>query len=151
NWTLVACPNNPYGAAPPAGQGGAMLGGARTTVGSSLCPDNPALTWPLGIQADDARAGENRTVHIQPGNPVTAFTRDIYIDQFGNYHGGFDLGEPLTLQLTATDGTNTVSAVKRVLFWANRVSPDQEANVIPTVPVIVTYAERDEATFEPVG
>jgi hypothetical protein len=151
-WTLVGCPNNPYGAAPPAGQGGAaMLGGARTTVGSGLCPDDPTLTWPLITEADAASAGDTRTIRIDPADLVTAFSRDIYIDQFGDYHGGFDLGEPLALQLTATDGTHTINAVKRVLFWANRISPDQVANVIPIIPEIVTYARRDDATFEPIG
>jgi len=148
-WTLAACPNNPLGAAPTAAAGGMLGGGARTTVGSSECPDDPALTWPL--VTDGARAGETRSVRIDPANLATAFMRDIYIDQFGNYHGGFDLGEPLVLELTATDGVNTVVALKRVLFWATRLTADQKANVTPTVPLIVTYPERDPATFEPVG
>jgi hypothetical protein len=148
-WTLVACPNNPFGAAPPAGGGGAMLGGARSTVGSATCPDNPALTWPL--VPDPAPAGEARAVRLAPDQLATAFTRDVYPDQTGHLHGGYDLGEPLVLQLTATDGVTTVVAVKRVLFWANRVSADQVANDTPRISDVVTYAERDPTTFDPVG
>jgi len=151
-WTLVACPNNPYGAPPPSGQGGAMtFGGARSTVGSDLCPDDPTLTWPLVTQADNAQAGDTLTVRIDPANLVTAFSRDIYVDQFGQFHGGFDLGEPLALQLTATDGTTTVTAVKRELFWATRISPDQQPNQTPIIPLVLTYPDRDPATAEPVG
>lgn len=128
-----------------------MLGGARSTVGSSLCPDDPALTWPLITETDAATARETRSVRIDPANLVTAFSRDLYIDQFGNFHGGFDLGEPLALQLTATDGVTTAIAVKRVLYWATRVSPDQTPNKLPIIPEVLTYPTRDPATFEPVG
>jgi hypothetical protein len=148
-WTLQACPNDPFGAAPPAGGAGNMLGGARSTVGGSPCPSNPALTWSL--VSDPAPAGEARTVQITADQLLTAFTHDVYPSQTGKLHGGFDLGEPITLQLTATDGVDTAVALKRVLFWANRISDDQTANVTPVIPSVTMYAERDPATFEPVG
>ena len=49
-YTINACPNNPFAAAPQGGgQGGGAFpsGGARTTVGSALCDENSPTTWSL--------------------------------------------------------------------------------------------------------
>jgi hypothetical protein len=148
SWSLRACPNNPYGAAPPAGGGGGgpdPSGGARTTVGSTLCTDGAPTTWMLG----DA-TGPTKDVTFTPDQLLAAFKADIYIDQYGNFHGGFDLGLPMNLELTATDGVTTVQAVKRVLFWATML-PDQVANNLPTKPPLSTYPDRDEQTWAPIG
>jgi hypothetical protein len=147
-WSLVACPNNPYGAAPPGGGGGPdPAGGARTTVGSSLCRDGAPTTWPLGA---GVAAGDTLDVTLTSDELLAAFKADIYIDQYGQPHGGFDLGMPLNLQLTASDGVQEIQAVKRVLFWAQML-PGQVANQLPTIPAVQTYRERDAQTWEPVG
>jgi hypothetical protein len=148
-WSLVACPNNPYGPAPPAGMGGGPdpSGGARTTVGSTLCPPDGKNTWPLGA---DLAGGASRDVTFTPEQLRAAFLADVYIDQYGQFHGGFDLGLPMNLEVTATDGVDTVRAVKRVLFWATML-PGQVPNKLPSAPVVSTYRDRDEMTWEPIG
>jgi hypothetical protein len=137
-YTLAACPNNPYGAAPPMNMGGGgpdPSGGARTTVGSTTCDDAP-LAWPLGSNTTGVF-----DVTLTPAQLAAAFMRDVYIDQDRRFHGGFDLGLPINFQLTVDDGVQTAVAIKRVLFWAQKL-PGQVANVAPSVPVIHTYAER---------
>ena len=148
-WSLSACPNNPYGAAPPAAMAGAPdpSGGARTTVGSTLCADGAPNTWPLGA---GVAAGKDLSVTFTSDQLVEAFKADIYIDQYGQFHGGFDLGLPMNLQLTATDGVDTIMAVKRVLFWATML-PGQVANHLPSKPTADTYRDRDEKTWDPIG
>lgn len=161
-YDLVACPNNPYGAAPPASMGGGApnpAGGARTTVGSSLCDPAAPTTWILG---KGLSATTTSTVTIKPEDLRTAFTRDVYLDQDGRPHGGFDLGLPLDLQLTVTDGVSTTIAVKRVLFWPRRLVATrtvdgvpldpvtQKENVTPTIPGVRTYPDRVPETWKPV-
>ena len=148
-WSLVACPNDPYGAAPPGPQGDAAdpAGGANTTVGSTLCDDASPNTWPFatGLAAD-----ATADVTLTPAQLLAAFTSDVFIDQHGNVHGGFDLGMPLNLELRLTDGVESLSAVKRVLFWATML-PGQTPNQTPTIPGVTTYVERDTTTWLPVG
>jgi hypothetical protein len=150
-WSLVACPNNPYGAAPPGGMAGNAAdpsGGARTTVGSNLCGEGAPTTWTLGGPAMDA--GMPFDVALTPDQLLAAFKADIYLDQDGQPHGGFDLGLPMNLQLTATDGVQTVAAIKRVLFWATML-PGQMVNQTPTIPHVRAYRDRDPQTWDPVG
>jgi hypothetical protein len=150
-WSVVACPNDPYGAAPPAGMGVSVIdpaGGARTTVGSTLCPENGPNTWAFGGPA--LNAGGDVHIRFTPAQLLAAFRADLYVDQFGNAHGGFDLGLPINVQLTVTDGVRTVLAIKRVLVWA-RPLPDQTANVAPTIPAVDVYRDRDPVTWAPVG
>jgi hypothetical protein len=146
-WQLSACPNNPLGAAPPGSvMGGGMDpgGGANNTVGSTLCDDARVRFFPApGVFA----AGDTANVQLTPDILRTAFLMDIYKDQYGNYHGGFDLGMPLNIQVTATDGVQMVKAVKRVVFWA-KTWPDQMLNQIPTIPSVSVFGHRDEATFD---
>jgi hypothetical protein len=149
-FSLVACPNRSFGTAPPAGgngMGGFGSGGARDTVSSNTCPDGDALTWPLMSGVPN---GSKVTVHITPEQLIAAFMNDIYVDQKGNFHGGFDLGEPITLDLRAQAGSDTAEAIKRVLFWGARISPDQMVNQIPTIAGVTTYPDRDPDTFSPV-
>lgn len=163
-WTLVACPNNPAGAAPPQGGGGAMLGGgARSTVGSALCPDDaslpasvPARFRPVTIPlvADPAAAGAAIPIRIPDAALGVAFVLDAFPDQFGHRHGGLDLGEPYTLQLTATDGVQTLTAIKRVLFWAAAVNADQRPNNTPYISELQAFGRRDDDNgelVEPLG
>jgi hypothetical protein len=146
-WTLSACPNDPYGASPPNSvMGGAMDpgGGANNTVGSTLCDDARVILPPIpGTYAK----GDTADVQLTSDELLTAFKTDVYFDQFGHPHGGFDLGMPLNLQLTATDGVVTTKAVKRVVFWAH-TWPDQTPNQIPALPGVSLFAHREDSTFE---
>jgi hypothetical protein len=148
-YSLSACPNNPYGAAPPMNMGGGgpdPSGGARTTVGSTTCDDAP-LAWVLGSNTTGVF-----DVTLTPDQLAYAFMHDVYIDQDRRFHGGFDLGLPINLQLTVDDGVERAVAIKRVLVWAQKL-PGQVANVAPSVPVIHTYAERTRQwdPIEPIG
>ena len=80
---------------------------------------------------------------------TAAFMADIFPDQFGNLHGGFDLGMPLTLDITVNAGTEQIRGVKRVLYWAQRINDTQLANQTPTIDTLSGFYDRDEATFEP--
>jgi hypothetical protein len=147
-YDLVGCPNNPYGAAPPLSNGGAApdpSGGARTTVGSTLC-DGAKVSWPLGTGID---ASQPHAVTLTPEMLLQALATDLYVDQDGRPHGGFDLGLPVNLQLTLTNGVDTLKAVKRVLFWA-RPLPGQVPNELPTIPGVRTYPDRVPETWAPV-
>ena len=88
---------------PPGGMGGGAFpsGGARTTVGSALCDEQSPNTWTLTSGPVDYAATADMGVTVQPtaDQLKAAFTADIFPDQYGNLHGGFDLGEPLVLEL----------------------------------------------------
>jgi hypothetical protein len=146
-WQLSACPNDPYGASPPGSvMGGTMDpgGGANNTVGSTLCDDAIVRLSPIpGIFAN----GDSADVQLSAADLVTSFKTDVYIDQYGNPHGGFDLGMPLNFQVTASDGVQMVKAVKRVTFWAE-TWPGQTPNQIPALPSVSLFAHRDDATFD---
>ncbi|HEX4404540.1 MAG TPA: hypothetical protein VH560_06920 [Polyangia bacterium] len=146
-WSVSACPNVPYGAAPPSAGGmGDPAGSAGTTVGSTLCTEGAPNTWPLASGlVGDAPA----QVTLTAAQLLTAFESDVFRDQYGNVHGGFDLGMPLNLQLTFNGGGETTTAIKRVLFWSHRVSADQKVNVIPTIPSVTGYVDRDPSTWLP--
>jgi hypothetical protein len=146
-WTLSACPNDPYGAAPPGSVMGGMMdpgGAANNTVGSTLC-DNARV--PLSPIPGQFAADDTAQLTFSSADLLTAFKTDVYRDQYGNFHGGFDLGMPLNIQVTATDGVDTVKAVKRVVFWA-QTWPDQKVNEIPTIPSVSVFGTRDAATFD---
>ena len=153
-WDLAACPNDPYGAAPPStAAGGAPPppGGANKTGGSTLSPDGGKNTWPLamGLARDAAT-----DVTLTPAQLLAAFESDLFIDQYGNVHGGFDLGLPINLQLTyRVDGVASLQAVKRVLFWSHALQTmgiEQKVNVIPTIPSVSGYVARDASTWIPI-
>lgn len=151
-FALAACPNDPYGAGPPMNMGGGgpdPSGGARSSVGSTVCPaPGPGVpTWSFG---DGHAAATPVDVQLTPEQLLAAFKADVYVDQYGQVHGGFDLGMPLNLQLTVSNGVDTLVAIKRVLFWATML-PGQVPNHAPTIPLIESYRERDEKTWDPIG
>jgi hypothetical protein len=150
-YTISACPNNPFAAAPQGGgQGGGAFpsGGARTTVGSALCDENSPTTWPLTPEGP-VPAERSTQVFLGIDQLTAAFMADIFPDQFGNLHGGFDLGMPLTLDITVNAGTEQIRGIKRVLYWAQRINDAQLANQTPTIDKLELFYFRDEATFEP--
>ena len=156
-YTISACPNNPFApAAPGGGQGGGAIpsGGARTTVGSALCDENSPKTWLL--TPDPVTAGDAVTVQPTVDQLVVAFMTDVFPDQYGNLHGGFDLGMPLTLDIKVDAGTidtgiEEIRGVKRVLYWGQRIDAAQTPNQTPTIDTVSFYAARDDKTFEPIG
>jgi hypothetical protein len=150
-YTIIGCPNNPFAAGPPMGGmggGGAFpSGGARTTVGSAPCNELGVNT--VGLQTTPVSG----SVVVQPSEAAlkAAFLADIFPDQFGNLHGGFDLGEPYVLTLAVEAAGEQLTVIKRVLYWARRIDDAHVPNVRPAIPELQTYVERDPDTFEPVG
>jgi hypothetical protein len=150
-YSISACPNDPFAPAPPGGgQGGGAFpsGGARTTVGSALCDENSPTTWVLAAGPID----NGMSVDVQPtvDQLTVAFMKDVFPDQYGNLHGGFDLGMPLTLDIKVDAGTEEIRAVKRVLYWAQRIDDQQMPNQLPLIDTLSLFYARDDATFDPV-
>jgi hypothetical protein len=151
-YTISACPNNPFApAAPGGGQGGGAFpsGGARTTVGSALCDEYDPKTWLM--TPTPVAAGTSVVVQPTIDQLAVAFMTDIFPDQFGNVHGGFDLGMPLTLDVKVDAGTEQIRAVKRILYWATRINDVQVPNQLPLIESVRTYDERDPDTLDPIG
>lgn len=155
-YTISACPNDPFAPAPPGGgQGGGAFpsGGARTTVGSALCDENSPTTWILWDQPADA--GTSVTVQPTADQLKQAFMQDVFPDQYGNLHGGFDLGMPFTFDIKVDAGTpdtgiEEIRAIKRVLYWARRIDPAQTPNQTPQMAMLDSFLLRDETTFTPI-
>jgi len=150
-YSISFCPNDPFApAAPGGGQGGGAFpsGGARTTVGSALCEDNGPYTWP----APGGPVAANMPMTVPPDveQLKAAFMKDIFPDQYGNLHGGFDLGMPLTLDIRVDAGSEQIRGIKRVLYWAQRIDDQQMPNQLPTIDTLDLFYVRDEATFDPV-
>jgi hypothetical protein len=163
SYTISACPNNPFAPAPPGGgQGGGAFpsGGARTTVGSALCDENSPNTWlltPAPVTVDLTNP-MGTPVTLQPTVDMlaAAFMTDVFPDQYGNLHGGFDLGMPLTLDIkvdagTVDSGIDEIRGVKRVLYWAEPIDLAQMPNQTPMIDTVSFYPARDETTFQPIG
>lgn len=150
-YTIRGCPNDPNAAAPPGGGmgGGFPSGGGRTTVGSALCDPSSPNTWTF-VDAP-VTAGASATVQPTAAELAAAFQSDLFPDQYGNLHGGFDLGEPLVLQIHVDAGSETLDVVKRVLYWARPIDAAQTPNQTPTMSDLTTYPDRDPVTAEPVG
>jgi hypothetical protein len=150
-YTISACPNNPFAPAPPgsgAGPGAFPSGGARTTVGSALCDENSPTTWLM--TPTPVAAGTSADVQPTIDQLTVAFMTDIFPDQFGNLHGGFDLGMPLTLDVKVDAGGEEIRGVKRVLYWARRIDDAQSANQTPRIDTLSVF-RRDDYTLEPVS
>ena len=151
-YTISACPNDPFAPAPPGGgQGGGAFpsGGARTTVGSALCDPASPKTWLLTPAPVDVGAPFVVTPTVD--QLAVAFMTDVFPDQYGNLHGGFDLGMPLTLDIKVDAGGEEIRGIKRVLYWLQRIDDAQTANQNPVVEALRTYPGRDPATLEPAG
>lgn len=155
-FTITACPNDPFAPAPPGGgQGGGAFpsGGARTTVGSALCDETSPTTWTLWDQPADA--GTTVMVFPTPDELKVAFMTDVFPDQYGNVHGGFDLGMPFTLDIkvdagTPDSGIEEIRAIKRILYWARRIDDAQVPNRTPMMAMLDSFLQRDETTFVPI-
>jgi len=76
--------------------------------------------------------------------------KDVFPDQYGNLHGGFDLGMPFTFDIKVVAGTEEIRAVKRVLYWARRLDPAQMPNQTPQMAKLDAFLQRDETTFMPI-
>jgi hypothetical protein len=154
-YTITACPNNPFGAAPPTANGqmaGLPSGDARTTVGSQLCDGYNGPKWLL--TPDAIPIGVPASIELTADQLLAAFKADVFVDQYGTPHGGFDLGMPLTLQIDVDTGAAQTKAVKRVLYWAHQIDPQQVANVTPVSAGLMTYPDRDanaDPTITPVS
>jgi hypothetical protein len=148
-WDVTACPNDPYGPQPPGSvMGGPMDpgGGANNTVGSTLC-DDAKVKWTL---ATGLPANMPHEVQLTSDQLLAAFKSDVFLDQYGHPHGGFDLGMPLNFQIDVHEAgaaTAPLATIKRVTFWA-QTWPDQTPNEIPAIPSVAVYGDRDPATFE---
>jgi hypothetical protein len=149
-YSIVGCPNDPFAPGPPmAAGGGAFPGGARTSVGSQLCDETSPNTWTLA--AGPIPAGEGAIVQPTADMLKAAFMSDLFPDQYGNLHGGFDLGEPFVLEIKVAAGGDELDVVKRVLYWARQIDPAQAPNQIPRITALTSYPERDADTAQPVG
>ena len=156
-YTVSACPNNPFAPAPPGsgmGAGAFPSGGARTTVGSALCDESSPTTWVLTsgpVTVDPTSpTGTSVTVSVTVEQLTAAFMTDVFPDQFGNLHGGFDLGEPLTLDIKVDAGTEEIRGVKRVLYWAKPIDAAQTPNQTPRIDALTAFF-RDNSTLQPIG
>ena len=82
-----------------------------------------------------------------------AFIADLFPDQYGNLHGGFDLGEPLVARASgSTPGASGWTSLKRVLYWARRIDAAQVAEPDPDDRAASRpIPSRDPDTADPVG
>jgi hypothetical protein len=55
----------------------------------------------------------------------------------------------VVFELTARAGSDSVTALKRAIFWTRPIRADQTANRTPSIPGVRAYARRDETTAEP--
>ena len=158
SYTVLACPNDPFAAAPPGpgGNGGGAFpsGGARTTVGSAPCDEADENSWtltPAPIAVDLGAPPAPFTVTLTDDQLKAAFMADLFPDQYGNLHGGFDLGEPLRVQLNIQAGYDRLIAIKRILYWGQRLTDAQRPNRLPLIDTIDFFPERDPDSAEPIG
>jgi hypothetical protein len=151
SYGLRACANDPRAPnAPGSGaeaSGNYPAGGARSTVGSALCPPDGPTSWTLPAPAADA----SFTVRFTAAQLTAAFAADVFLGPTGQPHGGRDLGLPISLELTATAGPESVSAIKRVIFWERPLGADQRPNQNPIIAEVRGYADRDPVTLLPTG
>jgi hypothetical protein len=154
-WTLRACGNDPLApSAPGAGTEGAgnyPAGGARSTVGSATCPAEGPTSWQIMPEGESRAAGASFRFALTPSQLAAAFAADVFPGHLGKPHGGFDLGLPISLEVRATAGEETVVGIKRVVFWAAALRPDQVANRNPHILELRCYPDRDPRSLDPLG
>ena len=110
-------------------------------------------TWTLTAEpiTYDPAAPTPFTIALTDEQLIAAFMADVFPDQFGNLHGGFDLGEPVRIQLNIQAGDERLIAIKRILYWGQRINDAQAPNQLPVVDAIEIFPARDPETAEPVG
>lgn len=157
SFSLRACANNPLAPnAPGSGStaaGNYPAGGARSSVGSARCPAEGPTSWtlPLVPAPDHTPAAPSFVVSLTAEQIAAAFAVDVFPGHLGNLHGGFDLGLPITFDLTASAGDESASGLKRLIVWKSSLAPTQRPNENPAVAEVVAYRERDPHTRQPVG
>jgi hypothetical protein len=152
-FTVRACANDPSApSAPGSGSeasGNYPAGGARSTVGSARCPADGPASWTLPVAVAAGPDGPTFTVQLAAEQLKAAFEADVFPGLSGRPHGGFDLGLPITVELTVAAGAERVVALKRVLFWRERLGESQRPNHSPVIGEVRAYAERDPVTLLP--
>jgi hypothetical protein len=154
-WTARACANDPLApSAPGAGTEGAgnyPAGGARSTVGSNLCPPEGPWSWSIHPAGDYSTLGGSFRFVLTPEQIAAAFAVDVFPGHLGQLHGGFDLGLPISVEVTARAGEETALGIKRVVFWPAPLRPDHRPNDNPQILEVRLFSERDPDTLEPAG
>ena len=148
---IRACANDPGAAsAPGAGTeaaGNYPGGGARQTVGSVRCPaDGPTS---VALLPPAPWNGAAQAVRLPRALIDAALLVDIFPGHLKEWHGGFDLGLPINLEVTVQVGAETVTGIKRVIFWKAPLSANHAPNRNPVISHLRMFHERDPATLEP--
>jgi hypothetical protein len=73
----------------------------------------------------------------------------VFPGLLGKPHGGSDLGLPIVVELAVDAGAERVVAIKRVLFWRQRLAEDQRPNRNPVIAELRGYTDRDPTTLLP--
>jgi hypothetical protein len=137
---LRACPNDPLGAQPPGAKPTSFPGGGvDTSVGSTRCPSDGPLSWPL---AAPAAKGGATTVSLSAEQLQQAFAADPH---------AAELGLPINFELSVSTGTETAVAIKRVLFWRQPIDARQRPNVSPEIKEVWGFRDRAPETQEPIA
>jgi hypothetical protein len=121
-------------------------------VGSALCDGDPTAV-PIAAGVDlgaTPAAAPAITAQLDPAWIEEAFRRDVFPGPGGKLHGGSDLGMPVVFHLAIRAGDQTINTIKRVTFWRTPLGPDHRANQTPRIAAVTAYAQRDEATAEPI-
>jgi hypothetical protein len=158
-FTLRACANDPLAPSAPGSGGEAAgnypAGGARSSVGSARCPADSAVSWtlpvtpaPAPLASPDAPSFE---LALSIEQIAAAFQVDVFPGHLGQLHGGFDLGLPISFEITARAGDEIVTGIKRLIVWPGPIAPDHHANQNPHIDHLLGYHERDAATALPIG
>ena len=152
-FAVRACANDPGApSAPGAGSeasGNYPAGGARSSVGSARCPADSATSWSLPVPVAPGPDGFTFTIQLTADQLRAAFQTDLFLGPSGKPHGGFDLGLPITVELAVEAGTERVVAIKRVVFWRERLREGQLANRNPVIGELRGYTDRDPVTLTP--
>jgi hypothetical protein len=153
--SVRACANDPQGPnAPGAGNeaaGNYPAGGARGTVSSTRCPAEGPTSWTVPAAVSPVAEGFAFTLQLTAEQLRAAFEADVFLGPQGKPHGGFDLGLPIDVELTATAGSERAVAIKRVIFWRQKLRADQRPNANPVIGEVDTYFDRDPTTLLPIG
>jgi hypothetical protein len=149
-YTISACPNNPFAAAPT----GRRSGRWRVPFGRRAHHRRQRAVRRQqrdDLAADGGGRPAERGIQVFLGidQLTAAFMADIFPDQFGNLHGGFDLGMPLTLDITvnagdgtdprASSGCSTGPSASTTARWPNQT---------PTIDTLSCSTIASDTTFD---